>query len=104
MAVSPPEPEPEDGPPPHGEELTGNAFDHGAAVPEALAAGFTHRDPDPRGVGFAAGGAADAMVPGVTLAGLTGQAWVAGLGALDDDELAGLLCAWRRLSSWAAAG
>jgi len=104
VAVGPPEPEPEDGPPSHSEELTGNASDHGAAAPEALAAGFTHRDPDPRGVGFAAGGAADAMVPGVTLAGLTEQAWVAGLGALDDDELAGLLCAWRRLSSWAAAG
>ena len=44
------------------------------------------------------------MVPGVTLAGLNEQAWAAGLGALDDDELAGVLCAWRRLSSWAAAG
>jgi hypothetical protein len=73
-------------------------------VPEALAAGFTHRDPGHRGTGFAAGGAADAMSPGPALAELTGQACAEGLGSLDDDELAGLLCASRRLASWAAAG
>jgi hypothetical protein len=113
----PAEPEPEDGPtPPHSdptprsdptpqsEELSGKTFDRGATAPEALAAGFTHRDPDPRGAGFTAGGAADPMVPGVSLAGLTDQAWAAGLDLLDNDELADVLCAWRRLSSWAAAG
>jgi len=102
VTASPAEPEPEDGPPPRQGEPHGNLFDRGPA-PEALAAGFTHRDPGQHGTGFAAGGAADALPPGLTLAGLAEQASAHGLGSLDDDELAGLLCARRRLSSWAAA-
>jgi hypothetical protein len=55
------------------------------------------------GTGFAAGGAADGMAPGAVLAGLTaaasGQA-----GKVSDDELIGIARAWRRLSSWVAAG
>jgi hypothetical protein len=98
------EPEPEKGPRSPGEKLTGGLPGPGAAWPEALAAGFTHRDPGHRGTGFAAGGAADVMAPGPVLAGLAGRACAGGLGGLGDDELAGLLCAWRRLASWAAAG
>ena len=72
-------------------------------MPEALAAGFTHNMPGQHGSGFAAGGAADVLAPGPVLAGLAEQA-AGGLDGLDDDELAGLLCASRRLASWAAAG
>jgi hypothetical protein len=56
------------------------------------------------GHGFDAGGVVDQLPPGVTLAGLAGDAWNAGLHRLGDDELAGLMLAWRRLSSWATAG
>jgi hypothetical protein len=38
------------------------------------------------------------------LAGLAAGKWAAGLGQASDDELAGLMMAWRRLASWAAAG
>jgi hypothetical protein len=69
-----------------------------------LAAGFTHREPGQHGAGFAAGGFGDRLAPGAVLAAFTEDMWADGLDRLDDDELAGLLCAWRRLSSWAAAG
>jgi hypothetical protein len=94
MAASPAEP---------GPELHGSSPgpDPGA---EALAAGFTHREPGQRGAGFAAGGFADELAAGAVLAAFTEDAWADGLGGLGDDELAGVLCAWRRLSSWAAAG
>jgi hypothetical protein len=64
---------------------------------------FLPRD-DSLGAGFAVGGAADSMPPGVTLAGLASGAWDAGLERLTDDQLIGLLRAWRRLTSWTAAG
>ena len=57
-----------------------------------------------RGAGFAAGGPADSMPPGVTLAELASGAWAAGLDRLTDDQLIGVLRAWRRLTSWTAAG
>ena len=60
--------------------------------------------PGPGPAGFAVGGAADSMPPGVTLAGLASGAWGAGLERLTDDQLIGLLRAWRRLTSWTAAG
>ena len=104
MPVSPAGPEPEDGPFPPGEELTSGPAGRAGAVPEALAAGFTHRDPGHHGTGFAAGGAADVMPPGPPLAALTEQAQAGGLARLGDDEIAGLVCASRRLASWAAAG
>lgn len=105
MPASPAEPEPEDGPSGQEEQLTGDPSGRTAgAVPEALAAGFTHNVPGQRGCGFAAGGAADVLAPGPVLAGLAEQASAGGLDGLDDDELAGLLCAWRRLASRAAAG
>src|SRR5580658_5271997 len=61
---------------------------------------------DPRAdlaVGFAAGGALDVMAPDEVLAGFAAEAVDGGLGGLSDDELVGLLCAARRLSSWQAA-
>jgi len=73
------------------------------APAEALAAGFLHADGG-RGRGFAAGGLLDLMEPGAVLAGFAGDAWEDGLDRLTDDELIGLLCAWRRLASWSAAG
>ncbi len=54
--------------------------------------------------GFAARGAANLLRPGPVLAGCAAGAWAGGLELLDDDELVGLICAWRRLASWAAAG
>jgi hypothetical protein len=56
------------------------------------------------GAGFTAGGAADDLRPGMALAGLASDAWLAGLDRLTDDELIGVLRAWRRLASWTAAG
>ncbi len=72
------------------------------AVPEVLAAGFTHRDGGP-GLGFAAGGVLDQMEPGELLTLFADRAWGDGLGRLSDDELCGLLAAQRRLASRAAA-
>jgi Domain of unknown function (DUF222) len=70
-------------------------------VPEALEAGFTHRYGG-TGTGFSAGGPLDSMLPGPDLAWHLGGARQIGLGALSDDELVGVLCAARRLSSWQA--
>src|SRR5450432_3662351 len=80
---------------------------------EPIAAGFTHRDPGPAtarratvggaALGFAAGGALDLLAPDPVLAGFTQEVFDSGLGQLSDDELVGVLCAARRLSSWQAA-
>jgi hypothetical protein len=43
-------------------------------------------------------------VLGPDLADVTAAAWTGGLAGLSDDELVGVLCAWRRLGSWAMAG
>jgi len=56
------------------------------------------------GAGFAAGGQLDRLAPGPELAGFAQNASAAGLGTLSDDALVGVLQAWRRLASWAAAG
>jgi hypothetical protein len=56
------------------------------------------------GGGFDAGGVADRVPPGPVLAGLAADKWASGLSRADDDELAGLMIAWRRVASWAAAG
>src|SRR5215472_3485786 len=69
--------------------------------PEALPAGLLPRDRGD-GAGFAAGGVADRLVPDMALAGFARDAWANGLDRLSDDELIGLLRAWRRLNSWAA--
>ena len=75
-----------------------------SAAREALAAGFVHRDGESVGPGFAGGAAFDRMAPGPGLAGLAADAWYGRLAELSDDELVGVLCAWRRLGSWAMAG
>jgi hypothetical protein len=63
-----------------------------------------HRDRvGSEGAGFAAGGVAEMLSPGVALAGLAEDAHTAGLSRLTDDELAGVIRAGRRLSSWASA-
>jgi hypothetical protein len=74
-----------------------------APVREAWPAGILPGDGG-RGAGFAAGGAADGLPPGVALAGLVRDVWTTGLGRLTDDQLIGVLQAWRRLASWTAAG
>jgi Domain of unknown function (DUF222) len=56
------------------------------------------------GGGFDAGGMADRLLPGPVLAGLAADKWADGLSQASDDELAGLMIAWRRVASWAAAG
>jgi hypothetical protein len=71
------------------------------AGPEPIAAGRLPRELGD-GCGFAAGGVADDLPPGPTLAGLAADAWDDGLGRLSDDELIGVLRAARRLASWAA--
>jgi hypothetical protein len=73
------------------------------AVREVLAAGFAHRDREDSALGFAAGGPLDTMEPGAALAAAADAAIGAGLAALSDDELVGLLCAARRLTSWASS-
>ena len=70
-------------------------------VPEALEAGFAHRYGG-TGTGFSAGGPLDLMLPGPELAWYAGAARARGLDALSDDQLVGVLCAARRLSSWQA--
>jgi hypothetical protein len=73
------------------------------AAREALAAGFTHGDHEPGARGFAAGGPLDVMEPGPVLAGFADDAIGDGLSRMDDDELAGVMCAARRLASWSAS-
>ena len=73
------------------------------AAREVIAAGFTHRDREEGARGFAAGGRLDTMAPGPARAAAAGGAADAGLGVLNDDEVVGLLCAARRLTSWAAS-
>jgi len=74
-----------------------------AGGPEALAAGFSHRDQIPGARGFAAGGLLDTMEPGPVLAGFAEDVIDGGLAVLSDDELARVMGAARRLASRAAA-
>jgi hypothetical protein len=71
-------------------------------VPDALPAGFWHRDGG-SGPGFVAGGSLDLLPPGAVLASFVEEAQLTGLSELSDDEVIGFMCAGRRLSSWAAA-
>ncbi len=73
---------------------------------ELSAAGFLHHKPGSRsGAGFAAGGVLDGLEPGPVLAGFVRDAAAdgAGLPGLGESELIGVLCASRRMASWAAA-
>ena len=72
---------------------------------EAVPAGFLHHlHTGPRGVGFAAGGVLDEMGPGRGWRRPITAAAADGNDKLGESELIGVLCAWRRMSSWAAAG
>jgi hypothetical protein len=65
-------------------------------------AGFLVRDGSGGGTGFADGGPLDVLTPGATLAGFADDAH-AHIEALSDDELIGVIRAWRRQTSWAQA-
>jgi hypothetical protein len=74
---------------------------------EAFAAGFLHHEPGPSGRGFASGGIADRAAPGPALAQLIAGVTdpeAGGHAELGESELIGVLCAWRRMAAWAAAG
>ncbi|HUB42206.1 MAG TPA: HNH endonuclease signature motif containing protein [Streptosporangiaceae bacterium] len=72
---------------------------------ETIPAGFLHHlRSGPGGVGFASGGVLDEMVPGSWLGDALVTATAEGDDRLGESELIGVLCAWRRMSSWAAAG
>jgi uncharacterized protein DUF222 len=79
-----------------------------AAAGEHLAAGFQPRTPatsSRAGSGFGSGGVLDTSAPSGSLAGLTDAVTRDGhLAGLDDDELIGVLRAWRRLESWCTSG
>jgi hypothetical protein len=93
-------PEPEE---PTDAELLGLWPDPFAGPPDgddAWFADLTTPEPDH---GFAAGRPLDVLPPDEMLAGFAARAYDGGLSRLSDDELVGLLCASRRLSSWQAA-
>jgi hypothetical protein len=72
---------------------------------ESIPAGFLHHmRGGPSGAGFASGGVLDAMTPGPALADALGAVTANGHSQLGESELIGVLCAWRRISAWAAAG
>ncbi len=79
---------------------------------ESIPPGFTHHDRDDgrSGCGFAAGGANDTALPGPALARALQAAAGVPLtgggrhGELGESELIGVLCGWRKLTSWAQAG
>jgi len=72
---------------------------------ELIPAGFVHHlRGGPGGAGFAAGAVLDALAPGPWLSEAVATAAPDGHDQLGESELIGVLCAWRRMSSWAAAG
>jgi Domain of unknown function (DUF222) len=100
-------PDPDCGPPPELAGLSTPELDElitaqPAPVAEIGPAGFLPRDRSGGGYGFADGGELDVLDPGVPLAGFADDAH-ARLAALTDDELIGVLRAWRRQTSWAQA-
>jgi Domain of unknown function (DUF222) len=73
-----------------------------SAGAQAWPAGFGPRDRSGDGPGFADGGVLDVLAAGLPLAGFAADAHER-LGQVTDDELVGVLRAWRRVTSWAAA-
>ncbi len=73
-----------------------------------IAAGFLPREctgsAGGTGSGFGPGEVLDTMDAGPVLGSLTADTWSRGLSQLADDELVGVLTAWRRVASWATAG
>jgi hypothetical protein len=80
----------------------------GVADREVLAAGFQPRSASATsqaGSGFESGGVLDTSAPSAMLAGLTDAATRDGaLAELYDDELIGVIRAWRRIESWSNGG
>jgi hypothetical protein len=72
------------------------------SAPQAWPAGFGPRDGSGDGPGFADGGVLDGLAAGLPLAGFAADAHDR-LSQVTDDELIGVLRAWRRVTSWAAA-
>ena len=70
----------------------------GANPPRAPAGGSVSP-----GWGFASDGILDGLVPGPALAGLADTVHSRGLPLVSDDELTGIIRAWRRITSWATA-
>ncbi|HSR86826.1 MAG TPA: DUF222 domain-containing protein, partial [Streptosporangiaceae bacterium] len=68
-------------------------------------AGFWHHDieAESAGIGLAAGGPLDKLVPGPDLAGFAAGT-DANRAELGESALIGVLCAWQRLAAWAQAG
>ena len=73
-----------------------------------IAAGFLPRERTAStggtGSGFGPGEVLDIMAAGPVLASLVADTSSRGLSQLADDELVGVLTAWRRVASWATAG
>jgi len=79
--------------------------DHRQRKPRARLLAPPPSAPSGSGSGFASGGILDRCPPGTSLARLTAAATRDDhLADLDDDELIGVLRAWRRLESWSNAG
>jgi hypothetical protein len=112
-------PDPDNGPPDGAEAwlaglpaplLEDQLQDEGSSLARlrVLAAGFLPRErtgsTGGTGAGFGPGEVLDTMDAGPVLASLAADAWSRGLSQLADDELTGVLTAWRRVASWATAG
>jgi len=70
-----------------------------------IPAGFLHHmRTGPSGAGFASGGVLDTAEPDEWLARMLTAATSDGHAGLGESELIGVLCGWRRMSAWAAAG
>jgi len=74
------------------------------AGPSAFDDVITRDGRGPGGPGFASGSALDELAAGPVLACAVDDAWSAGLERLPDDELAGVMLAFRRLESHGSAG
>jgi hypothetical protein len=83
------------------EFLAGAWSGDGELIPAGL---MHHLRGGPGGAGFAAGGTLDMLAPGPWLGEAVAAAAGGGHDQLGESELIGVLCAWRRMSSWAAAG
>jgi hypothetical protein len=78
----------------------------GSACPPATGddpAGASAKGAQSPGWGFASDGPLDELIPGPVLAGLADTAHGSGLRLVNDDELTGIIRAWRRLTSWVTA-
>ncbi|HEV2452325.1 MAG TPA: DUF222 domain-containing protein [Streptosporangiaceae bacterium] len=84
-------------------ELAGSTVDSTMEEPFPWGV-ITHGPGGPGGAGFKSGSVLDNLSPGPVLAGALQDTCARGLTGLSDDELAGVILAWRRCESYAAAG